>query len=816
MPSIADLNVRLGLIYKDLDKGLESVERKLRASSRRLSDLGDQLTFSVSLPMAAAGAAAVKAAGDIESLQLALESQLGSAEKARRELELLRQAALAPGLGFEQAVRGSVSLQAVGFQADKARKIITEFGNGLALAGKGAQELDGVVLALTQIQSKGVVSAEEISQIAERLPQIRTLMQQAFGTASSEAIQKLGISSQQFIEGITKELEKLPRATGGIKNALENFFQGIQQGAARFGFAISKAVDLPNNLERLSAGLNSLAEGFESLNPTVQKYIVYAGAAFIATGPMLKVFGALKGAGAQVIDVMQGLASGTKAASGYILQGAAAFQKLDLAMKLTVAGGVIAAATALYFAFQNLSTEVSATASVMNQAAAAAQDERSKTEFLVDILNDENATRREKVGALNKLKQISPEYFGQLKIEKDKIDGLVPAYEAYIDSILKAARAKAAEEKLIEIDKKAIANAEKLNRLRASRPDGNLPGATTGLGSFTAVQQQSANTQKELVASAEAEAQAIKNEMDALKELIRVNTDWGKSVETTTPKTKDYGQAMGGTAKATKEAKTELDLYLEKLHQQETLQNKIREAAASMGLAPLDTLPQAGTGVGGAVSSNAPAQGPQLPAVDALVSIPEKLTPVQEAIANLKLSFSDMAASWGKDGESLKAVSDSVGQAVQQMANTGETSLGKYAAAAAAAALKTAKAEAVAGIYSAVSSALETVPFPFGIAAAGLAAGAAAALLNGLTNKIKIPGFAMGTTFAPEGMALVGERGPELVNLPRGAQVKPNNTLDRYLGGNSVNVSGTFRIAGTDLLVVLEKAQNTRGRVAGN
>lgn len=46
-----------------------------------------------------------------------------------------------------------------------------------------------------------------------------------------------------------------------------------------------------------------------------------------------------------------------------------------------------------------------------------------------------------------------------------------------------------------------------------------------------------------------------------------------------------------------------------------------------------------------------------------------------------------------------------------------------------------------------------------------------------LTNMFKIPGFATGTNFAPGGLAMVGERGPELVNLPRGSQVIPNNQL---------------------------------------
>lgn len=47
-----------------------------------------------------------------------------------------------------------------------------------------------------------------------------------------------------------------------------------------------------------------------------------------------------------------------------------------------------------------------------------------------------------------------------------------------------------------------------------------------------------------------------------------------------------------------------------------------------------------------------------------------------------------------------------------------------------------------------------------------------------------IPFFASGTNFAPGGLAVVGERGPELVNLPRGSQVIPNGAV----GGITINV----------------------------
>ncbi|MFT7391678.1 MAG: hypothetical protein ACI9ZH_001909 [Paracoccaceae bacterium] len=46
--------------------------------------------------------------------------------------------------------------------------------------------------------------------------------------------------------------------------------------------------------------------------------------------------------------------------------------------------------------------------------------------------------------------------------------------------------------------------------------------------------------------------------------------------------------------------------------------------------------------------------------------------------------------------------------------------------------------------------------------------------------------FAVGTQFAPGGLSLVGERGPELLNLPQGAQVIPNHRLPS--GGMTIHV----------------------------
>lgn len=49
-----------------------------------------------------------------------------------------------------------------------------------------------------------------------------------------------------------------------------------------------------------------------------------------------------------------------------------------------------------------------------------------------------------------------------------------------------------------------------------------------------------------------------------------------------------------------------------------------------------------------------------------------------------------------------------------------------------------------------------------------------------------VPGYASGTSFHPGGLAMVGERGPELVDLPRGSRVFTNSESRGMMGGRTV------------------------------
>lgn len=217
----------------------------------------------------------------VDAVSIAMERQraemaLGavSTEDVGDQLERLAELGQDPGLGFDQVVAASTRLQAVGISAELAEKTIAEMGNALALVGGGKEQLDGVMLALTQIMAKGKVSAEEINQIAERLPQIRTLMQDAFGTADTEVLQKMGISGEELLVGITTSAEKLERAIVTSSEALSNLQDQWKQTLQDIGDLMEPAMTpIFNTLSSL------LAKSTEVVRNVVDAHLIYGGAA---------------------------------------------------------------------------------------------------------------------------------------------------------------------------------------------------------------------------------------------------------------------------------------------------------------------------------------------------------------------------------------------------------------------------------------------------------------------------------------------------------------------------------------------------------
>lgn len=206
---------------------------------------------------------AVDVVGKFDRMERGMTTLEGSADGARRRMDELLEASKLPGVDFAQAVQGDIKLRSVGVSAEMSKQAIIQFGNALSLAGGTAQDLDGVILALTQIISKGKVSAEEINQIAERVPQVRQIMKDAFGTADTEALQDMNISVEEFVDGLIVGASTLKRASAG----LDEKFADLSTTIDRAVNALMKGLvnEGTNGLSELSSAVQENIHVFEAL-----------------------------------------------------------------------------------------------------------------------------------------------------------------------------------------------------------------------------------------------------------------------------------------------------------------------------------------------------------------------------------------------------------------------------------------------------------------------------------------------------------------------------------------------------------------------
>lgn len=69
----------------------------------------------------------------------------------------------------------------------------------------------------------------------------------------------------------------------------------------------------------------------------------------------------------------------------------------------------------------------------------------------------------------------------------------------------------------------------------------------------------------------------------------------------------------------------------------------------------------------------------------------------------------------------------------------------------------------------------------------------------------QMPYLAKGTSYFKGGLAVVGEQGPELVSMPRGASVTPNRETESMLGGLSLNISNFYNNTDRDIEELAEQ-----------
>ena len=349
MPVLSNLIVRIGASTDDFDKKVNASLGKIKRFGATISEAGQALSIGFSAPVVAAGAAALNAAVQMESLEKGLAATMKSTTAAATELEKLKEVSKLPGLGLKEAVQGSIRLQTLGSTADESRRIMRELGNALAVVGGGKEDFSEVIRQLSQMAAVGKVTKENLDPIVERIPQIAAIIKDKFGAAAlgdpAKTFEKMGISAQQFIGVVVSELEKGGRAGGDLKTSMENLREEVFATAAEFGKSlvpIGKTV-VKDVLTPMVERAKELATAFNNLTPETKSFVVEAAAAGVALSGAVLIIGTviekaalIGGALVKVIGVLGTLKAAVLAASG-------SFTTYLLAQSGIVAGSATAA-----------------------------------------------------------------------------------------------------------------------------------------------------------------------------------------------------------------------------------------------------------------------------------------------------------------------------------------------------------------------------------------------------------------------------------------------------------------------------------------
>lgn len=191
-----------------------------------------------------------------------------------------------------EVIANSQKMLAMGWEAKDIIKDMTTIGDAAAATGKGDEGLNRIILALSQIKSKGKLSTEELNQLAEAGISAKRYLAEGLGYGSgdkglmnlSKDLEQGKIGSETAIQAILqgmKEYEGMMSKTAnetvsGLKSQIEDTFeintfrrwgQGLQDGAKK---GLGSVVKLLNASEE---GLISVGDTLYELGKTASNWV---------------------------------------------------------------------------------------------------------------------------------------------------------------------------------------------------------------------------------------------------------------------------------------------------------------------------------------------------------------------------------------------------------------------------------------------------------------------------------------------------------------------------------------------------------------
>lgn len=215
----------------------------------------------------------------VDALNRALTTITGSAKEGAEQIEFLTQTANKAGLGVSALSDGFVqftaSLRTAGFSAKDTQQVFGSVANAAGNLGLTTEKTNSILLALSQIANKGVVSMEELRrQLGEALPGSLNLLSQGLGITEAQLIKLVEsgqLTAQQALIPLAnalttlgskgKDVEGLGASFSRLENAGRQALLAITQSEP-FKLLGASIDFVTRNFGTLTTALKILGEAF--------------------------------------------------------------------------------------------------------------------------------------------------------------------------------------------------------------------------------------------------------------------------------------------------------------------------------------------------------------------------------------------------------------------------------------------------------------------------------------------------------------------------------------------------------------------------
>lgn len=453
---------------------MEKLSRSLAENQSKLRSTGseaDELTGSLGnvknaamLALTALGGGnllndVVRVRGEFQQLEISLETILSNKEKADKLMaEVVEFAAKTP-FNLADVATGTKQLLAYGSQASNVIDELKMIGD---VASGTSQPIGDLIYLYGTLQTQGRAFAMDIRQFTGR------------GVPMLEELSKvLKVSVSEVNDMISAGKVGFPQIQEAFKNMTSEggkFFNLTSRNAESLTGLLSNMQDawqsVLNNEGKKSQGL--LSSGIKGITGELQDYEKYLN----VLKALIAAYGTYKGIVVATF-VIQKASLALDAAKAFNATTAALTRTTQAQILLNkalgaspfakLAGLVMLAASALYLFNQRTDDA----ANLSKKTAESIASEKAELQVLLGIAKNENSLKGDRLDAIKKLNQISPEYLGNLSLENIATQDAAKSIDAYTKALEKNAKMKAAQDLISEKQRKVLENENKIAEVQS-------------------------------------------------------------------------------------------------------------------------------------------------------------------------------------------------------------------------------------------------------------------------------------------------------------------------------------------------------------